>query len=48
VAISHFVFRWRRHVLITSYESWQWLYDTLKLFNGYKVKWLQPKVAPAG
>jgi hypothetical protein len=30
--------RWRR----------QWLYDTLKLFNGYKVEWLQPKVAPAG
>jgi RNA-directed DNA polymerase len=26
----------------------QWLYDTLKLFNGYKVKWPQPKVAPAG
>src|SRR5215510_14958383 len=28
--------------------SRQWLYDILKLFNGYKVKWLQPKVAPAG
>jgi hypothetical protein len=28
--------------------SRQWLYDTLKLFNGYKVKWLQRKVAPAG
>src|SRR5262249_30277883 len=28
--------------------SRKWLYDTLKLFNGYKVKWLQPKVAPAG
>jgi RNA-directed DNA polymerase len=28
--------------------SKQWLYDTLKLFNGYKVKWPQPKVAPAG
>jgi RNA-directed DNA polymerase len=28
--------------------SRQWLYNTLKLFNGYKVKWLQPKVAPAG
>jgi RNA-directed DNA polymerase len=25
-----------------------WLYDNLKLFNGYKVKWLQPKVAPTG
>ena len=25
----------------------QWLYKTLKLFNGYKVKRLQPKVAPA-
>jgi RNA-directed DNA polymerase len=28
--------------------SSQWLYDTLKLFNGYKVRWPQPKVAPAG
>jgi RNA-directed DNA polymerase len=28
--------------------SRQWLYDTLKLFNNYKVRWLQPKVAPAG
>ena len=28
--------------------SRQWLYDTLKLFNGYKVTRLQPKVAPAG
>jgi Group II intron, maturase-specific domain len=28
--------------------SRQWLYNTLKLFNGYKVKRLQPKVAPAG
>src|SRR5215813_9604155 len=28
--------------------SRQWLYDTLKLFNGYKVRWPQPKVAPAG
>jgi RNA-directed DNA polymerase len=28
--------------------SRQWLYDTLKLFNGYKVKWPQSKVAPAG
>jgi RNA-directed DNA polymerase len=28
--------------------STQWLYDTLKLFNGYKVRWLQLKVAPAG
>jgi RNA-directed DNA polymerase len=26
----------------------KWLYETLKLFNGYKVRWLQPKVAPAG
>ena len=25
--------------------STQWLYDTLKLFNGYKVRWLQLKVA---
>jgi Reverse transcriptase (RNA-dependent DNA polymerase)/Group II intron, maturase-specific domain len=28
--------------------SRQWLYDTLKLFNGYKVRRPQPKVAPAG
>ena len=28
--------------------SRQWLYDALKLFNGYKVKRLQPKVASAG
>jgi RNA-directed DNA polymerase len=28
--------------------SRQWLYDTLKLFNGYRVKRLQSKVAPAG
>ena len=28
--------------------SRRWLYNTLKLFNGYKVKRLQPKVATAG
>jgi len=28
--------------------SRRWLYDTLKLFNNYKVRWLQPKVAPTG
>jgi RNA-directed DNA polymerase len=28
--------------------SRQWLYDTLKLFNGYQVRRPQPKVAPAG
>src|SRR5262245_842093 len=28
--------------------SRQWLYETLKLFNRYKVRWLQLKVAPAG
>jgi len=28
--------------------SRQWLYDTYKLFNGYKVRRPQPKVAPAG
>jgi len=28
--------------------SRQWLYENLKLFNNYKVRWLQPKVAPAG
>jgi RNA-directed DNA polymerase len=26
----------------------RWLYDTLKLFNGYRVRRPQPKVAPAG
>jgi RNA-directed DNA polymerase len=46
----------RRHMMKArkrqgfGWKRWsrQWLYDTLKLFNGYKVKWLQPKVAPAG
>jgi RNA-directed DNA polymerase len=28
--------------------SRRWLYDTLKLFNGYRVRRSQPKVAPAG
>ena len=28
--------------------SRRWLYETLKLFNGYKVRWPKPKVAPAG
>ena len=28
--------------------SRQWLYENLKLFNGYRVRYLQPKVAPAG
>jgi hypothetical protein len=28
--------------------SRQWLYETLKLFNGYKVRWPKSKVAPAG
>jgi RNA-directed DNA polymerase len=28
--------------------SRQWLYENLKLFNSYKVRWLHPKVAPAG
>ena len=28
--------------------SRQWLYGTLKLFNGYRVRRPQPKVAPAG
>jgi len=27
--------------------SRQWLYDTLKLYNGYRVRRQQPKVAPA-
>jgi RNA-directed DNA polymerase len=46
----------RRHLMRArqrkgfGWKRWsrQWLYDTLKLFNGYKVRWLQPKVAPAG
>jgi RNA-directed DNA polymerase len=28
--------------------SWQYLYDTLKLFNGYRVQYGRPKVALAG
>ena len=28
--------------------SRRWLYDTYRLFNGYKVRRPQPKVAPAG
>jgi RNA-directed DNA polymerase len=28
--------------------SRQWLYENLKLFNGYRVRYLRPKVAPAG
>jgi RNA-directed DNA polymerase len=28
--------------------SRQWPYDILRLFNNYKVRRLQPKVAPAG
>src|SRR5262252_4045958 len=28
--------------------SRQWLYETLKLFNGYRVQWPQQKVAPVG
>src|SRR5262245_7569871 len=27
--------------------STQWLYESLRLFNGYKVRWPMPKVAPA-
>jgi RNA-directed DNA polymerase len=46
----------RRHLMKArkrqgfGWKRWsrQWLYDTLKLFNSYKVKWLQSKVAPAG
>src|SRR4249920_2585179 len=25
----------------------QWLYESLRLYNGYKVRWLMPKVVPA-
>jgi RNA-directed DNA polymerase len=28
--------------------SRRWLYENLKLFNGYRVRYLRPKVAPAG
>jgi RNA-directed DNA polymerase len=46
----------RRHLMQArqrkgfGWKRWsrQWLHNTLKLFNGYKVKRLQPKVAPAG
>jgi RNA-directed DNA polymerase len=27
--------------------STQWLYESLRLYNGYKVRWCMPKVAPA-
>jgi hypothetical protein len=27
--------------------STRWLYESLRLFNGYKVRWSMPKVAPA-
>jgi len=40
--------RWQRKGFGWTRWSRQWLYNTLKLFNGYKVKRLQPKVAPAG
>jgi hypothetical protein len=26
----------------------QWLYEAMQLFNSYKVRWFQPKVAPPG
>src|SRR5215831_8823888 len=46
----------RRHLMKSrkqkgfGWERWsrQWLYDTLKLFNGYTVKRRQSKVAPVG
>ncbi len=46
----------RRHMLRArkrkgfGWARWsrQWLYATLKLFNGYRVRRLGPKVAPAG
>jgi RNA-directed DNA polymerase len=45
----------RRHMMRArnrrgfGWERWsrQWLYDVLGLFNGYKVRWPAPKVAPA-
>jgi RNA-directed DNA polymerase len=46
----------RRHLMHArrcegfDWKRWsrRWLYDTFKLFNGYKVRRPQPKVAPAG
>ena len=46
----------RRHLMHArqrkgfGWQRWsrQWLYENLKLFNGYKVRRPQPKVAPAG
>jgi RNA-directed DNA polymerase len=46
----------RRHLMHArqregfGWKRWsrRWLYDTYKLFNGYKVRRPQPKVAPAG
>jgi len=46
----------RRHLMHArqcegfGWKRWsrRWLYDTFKLFNGYKVRRPQPKVAPAG
>jgi RNA-directed DNA polymerase len=46
----------RRHMMHArqregfGWKRWsrRWLHDTLKLFNGYKVRRPQPKVAPAG
>jgi len=46
----------RRHMMRArqrkgfGWKRWsrRWLYDTYKLFKGYKVRRLQPKVAPAG
>src|SRR5712675_149095 len=35
-----FGFGWKRW-------NTQWLYESLRLYNGYKVRWLMPKVAPA-
>jgi RNA-directed DNA polymerase len=46
----------RRHMMHArqregfGWKRWsrRWLYDSLKLFNGYRVRRPQPKVAPAG
>ena len=46
----------RRHMMRArkrkgfGWKRWsrQWLYETLRLFNGYQVRRPQPKVAPAG
>jgi RNA-directed DNA polymerase len=44
----HLMHAWQREGFGWTRWSRQWLYQNLKLFNGYKVRRPQPKVAPAG